>query len=304
MHYTLTLNPAVDYFMNFQDEISNHQKTDSFELMPGGKGINASIILNNLGIENKTIFLAGGMIGKQLEVLVKSKGVGYIKVDSGVNTRINVKASFEDTYEMNVSGEPIKFEQVKSELFGILDTMDKQDTLLVMGSLPNGFTFKDLETIIQRAFNNEVKLVFDLSKDHLTKLTKYRPEVIKPNRKELEELFNCSIKTKEESFKYAEKLIKSGAKRVLVSFDKSGSIYIDENKNKRIINGVTIQEVNGSGAGDSMISAFVAGISQEFSVNEALKLASAAGTATASVAGIATKKEIMDYKNKILIKER
>ncbi len=302
MFYTLTLNPALDYFMDFPNEISNHQKTGDTKIIVGGKGINASIILKNLEVQNKAIYVAGGTMGIKFEELVKEKEIVGIKIDSKVDTRINVKANFTDTYELNAEGSKLDGEMVLKSVLEKVKQMTKEDTLFIMGSLPNGMTFKHLETIVQEAAKLKVKLVFDLSKKHLAKLVKYQPEVVKPNKKELEELFECVINTKEEAFTYAQKLIDNGAKRVLVSFDKSGSIYLDK-EHKRIIEGVTIKEVNGSGAGDSMIAAFMAGLHKELPINEVLQLASAAGTATASVIDIADAETIFKYKEQINIKE-
>ncbi len=290
--------------MNYDNNIQPHQKTNDFKIIPGGKGINASIILNNLGIKNKAIFLAGGIMGQKFEELVKQENIDYIKINSKVETRINVKANFKDTIEMNSSGQTINYKEIEKDINSTIDKMSNEDTLMIMGSLPPGVNFNNLEQIVKRAFNKKVKLVFDLSKDFLYKLVKYNPEIIKPNKKELEELFDCKIKSKDEAFKLANKLVELGSKRVIVSFDKSGSIYTDNKSNKFDIEGVTIDEVNGSGAGDSMIAAFAAGLIENTDIKETIKLASGAGTGTASVIGIATKDIILKYKKLITIKER
>lgn len=305
MIYTLTLNPAIDYFLGFEKKIGLHQKTNNSKLLAGGKGINASIMLRNLNVENKTIVVSGGLIGDKLNELLKKEKLEVIHIDTGVDTRINVKVSAEgDTNELNVEGSKINGKLVNEKLFELASKQFKEnDILMIMGSLPQGYSFAMLEALVKHVAKLKVKLVFDLSKDHLFKLVKYKPEVIKPNKKELSELFGVEIKSKEDALTYAAKLLEMGAKSVIVSFDKSGSIYKDATSEAEI-KGVKIQEVNGSGAGDSMIAAFVAGIVKNKNNIDKLKLASAAGTATAASEGIGSRKLVLSFVEKIDVKEK
>ena len=303
MIYTLTLNPAIDYFMGFDSKISKHQKTNNFKLLVGGKGINASIILNELGIKNKAIIITGGIIGKKLLSLMHERNLDFINIDSKIETRINNKSNFQGiTYEMNSSGNKVNNKLINLEILNLLkSSINIGDTLMIMGSYPPGYSFEDLEIIVKAFYDKGIKLVFDLSKNDLIKLSKYNPEVIKPNKKELSQIFKVDIKTKEEALFYAKKMHKMGAKRVLVSFDKSGSIYYD-GKSFAFIDGINIKEVNGSGSGDSMIAGFIAGLYKNLKLKEILKLASGAATATAASEEMATKEKINFYKEKINIK--
>ena len=303
MIYTITINPALDYYMSFKEKIASHQSTFDAEYMLGGKGINASALLNNLEVANIAICTAGGHNGRKFIELAKYKNINIINISNKNEMRLNVKSNFASkTVEQNFVGKKIDKNDLNNKLIKTLDIITSKDIVMIMGSLPLGYGIKDLELVIKFIVSKQAKLIFDISNYKLVSLLKYHPEVIKPNIKELKAIFKKKIITKDEIRTYAYKLIDKGAKRVIVSNDKKGGYYFDKDVSY-VIKSPHLKEVNGSGAGDSMIAAFAYGMTKNYDLKEILALAGGAGSATATVKWIASKKEIMKYKKLTIIKE-
>ena len=300
MIYTITLNPALDYTIDIKKLILNKINTSENEyILPGGKGINVSIILKRLEIESIALGFISGFTGREIKRLVENENVktDFINIKKG-NSRINVKILEENNETaINTTG-PLVHNQDIENLYKKLDILTKNDILVLSGSIPKGISEDIYEAICARVQEKKVKIVVDATKDLLLKTLKYKPFLIKPNHHELGEIFNLKITNKEQALEYAQKLRQKGAKNVLVSMGRNGSVLLDENgktykkdiiKKKNAINTV--------GAGDSMVAGFLAGYLKYQNYEEALNLAISSATATVNSVYLGTKDEIIEYFN-------
>ena len=300
MIYTITLNPALDYTIDIKKLILNKINTSENEyILPGGKGINVSIILKRLEIESIALGFISGFTGKEIKRLVENENVktDFINIEKE-NSRINVKILEENNETaINTTG-PLVHNQDIENLYKKLDILTKNDILVLSGSIPKGISEDIYEAICARVQEKKVKIVVDATKDLLLKTLKYKPFLIKPNHHELGEIFNLKITNKEQALEYAQKLRQKGAKNVLVSMGRNGSVLLDENgktykkdiiKKKNAINTV--------GAGDSMVAGFLAGYLKYQNYEEALNLAVSSATATVNSVYLGTKDEIIEYFN-------
>jgi len=303
MIYTCTLNPAIDYIL--QSETFRQGKLnriDDARFTAGGKGINVSIVLKELGTQNKTTGFIGGFTGHFIESHLKRHfGLNLNFVPVNDNTRVNVKLKhFQSETEINPQGPMISDDEF-DELTKLIQTLKKEDTLICGGSIcrgqPNAY-----EKIAEICHRNQVPFVMDTPGIYFNQYIKYKPFLMKPNVVELEEYFQKKIETIEQVIYYGKKLIEEGAQHVMISLGAKGSLFIGENITYRsnIIKG---EVKNTVGSGDSMVAAFMHQYQQTKDLKIAYKYAIAAGTATAFSNDLAQKHEIEKYLNVIKIKE-
>ena len=289
MVYTVTFNPAIDYVVRTSAmKLGEVNRSSSEEMYFGGKGINVSAVLKELGIASRALGFTAGFTGEAIENGISAMGItsDFVRLKKG-NSRINVKIKADDETELNGQGPDIDDEAL-SQLFGKLDKLTDGDTLVLAGSIPNSLPSDIYERIMQRLSDRKIRTVVDATKDLLLNVLKYRPFLIKPNDYELGEMFGVKLNSDDEIEKYARKLQEMGAVNVLVSMAGDGAMLIDE-KGKMHRCGVCRGNVKNSvGAGDSMLAGFIAG-SQEGDYEYALKLGTAAGGATAFSDGLAEK---------------
>ncbi|WP_305767282.1 1-phosphofructokinase [Candidatus Epulonipiscium viviparus] len=291
---TITFNPSVDYMVDLsQLEIGEINRSSAEYILPGGKGINVSIILNRLGVTNKALGFVAGFTGDYIEQATFKEGViaDFIKLKEGFS-RINVKIT-DATSEtgVNGSGAAISSEDLL-HLNQKIATLTADDILVLAGAIPASLpdaTYRDMMEALQ---NSGTKIVVDATKDLLMNVLEYRPFLIKPNHIELAELFDETIKTKDDAIEYARKLRDLGARNVLVSMADEGAVLLTEDDEVFTHSGIAGKMVSSVGAGDSMVAGFIAGYVKEHSYEEAFKMGIAAGTATAFSDGLATKAEI------------
>lgn len=305
MIYTITLNPALDYTISLKKLIQNKINTSTSEcIIPGGKGINVSIILKRLGIDSVVLGFISGFTGEEIKRLVENEKIrtDFIKMKTG-NSRINVKI-LEKSSEtaINSYGPSVDNKSIE-ELFQKLEKIKKDDILVLSGSTPKGINENIYEKICENVKDKNVKIVVDSTKDLLVNTLKYNPFLIKPNHHELGEIFNVQITNKNQAIEYAKRLQQKGARNVLVSMGSEGSVLLDENgeeykgnviQNKNVINTV--------GAGDSMVAGFLAGYLKFEDYEKALNLGISAATATVNNVYLGTKDEIVEYFDKFLAK--
>lgn len=292
MVYTVTFNPAIDYVVHTDDMVVgavNRGKDEN--IFFGGKGINVSMVLSELGIKSKALGFVAGFTGEAIEKGVAEKGIetDFVHLKNGFS-RINVKIKSSSETELNGQGPKID-EQSLNELFAKLDLLSEGDTLVLAGSIPNSMPSDIYQRILERLENKNIKAVVDATKDLLMNVLKYKPFLIKPNNHELGEMFGVTLKTNEEIAEYAGKLKDMGARNVLVSMAGDGALLLDENGNTHICGVCKGTVKNSVGAGDSMVAGFIAG-SEQGDYEYALKLGTAAGGATAFSQGLAEKEEI------------
>jgi len=292
MVYTVTFNPAVDYVVH-TDKMKNGSvnRASSEEIYFGGKGINVSLVLNELGIPSKALGFVAGFTGKAIEEGIAEKGIetDFVHLNKGFS-RINVKIKSDEETELNGQGPEIGEDALK-ELFAKLSELKDGDTIVLAGSIPDTLPSDIYERILESLSDRQIKTVVDATKDLLMNVLKYKPFLIKPNNHELGEMFGVTLKTNEEIAEYAGKLKAMGARNVLVSMAGDGALLLDEN-GKAHICGVCKGTVRNSvGAGDSMVAGFIAG-SGEGDYEYALRLGTATGGATAFSDGLAKKDDI------------
>ena len=262
MIYTVTFNPSLDYVIQVDDlTLGKVNRTTKEVIFPGGKGVNVSVILSNLGIKSKALGFIAGFTGKQLEKMLTDFGcyTDFIELQEGL-TRINVKMKSDEESEINGQGPDISDAAI-AELFEKLDCLKNGDILVLAGSIPNTLPEDIYESIMQ---TKGVRIVVDATKDLLLNVLKYHPFLIKPNNHELGEMFGVTLKTDEDIITYAKKLQEKGARNVLISM-----------------------------AGDSMVAGFLTGYLNTGDYEKAFKLGIATGSATAFLAWLAEKEDVV-----------
>ena len=301
MIYTITFNPALDYIVRVDDfKIGEVNRTSYEEIYAGGKGINVSIVLNNLNVENIALGFIAGFTGEEIQNRLKQMGckTDFIKLNSGMS-RINVKLKSKEESEINGQGPDINNDDL-DKLYKKLDLLKEGDMLILAGSVPSTLPENIYEIIMERLLDKGIKIIVDATKDLLLNVLKYKPFLIKPNHHELGELFNVKIKNDDEIILYAKKLKEMGARNVLVSMAGDGAIFITED-NRVIKSDVPKGKlVNSVGAGDSMVGGFIAGYINEGNLEEAFKMGVATGSASAFSEGLATKDKVNELLKEIL----
>lgn len=293
MIYTVTINPSLDYIVttkDFQTGITN--RTTSEQMLPGGKGINVSMVLKNLGIENTVLGFTAGFVGEEIERRVKEFGcmADFIRIPKG-NSRINVKLKSIEGTEINGRGPELGVAE-KAELFRRLCALKNGDILVLAGSIPAGMPQDIYSEIMRHIEKKKVKVVVDATKQLLVNTLQYHPFLIKPNVQEVGEIFGLMPRTKQEVVPYARKLKEFGAQNVLVSMAEDGAVLIDARSNIHMMDAPEGRLVNGVGAGDSMVAGFLAGWMEKRDYSHAFRMAVAAGSASAYSEIMATGAEI------------
>ena len=295
MIYTVTFNPSLDYIVsvdNFTCGIVN-RTTDEI-IFPGGKGINVSMVLKNLGFENTALGFLAGFTGNRIQDLLEEKGVraDFISVEKGIS-RINVKLRSNEETEINGQGPAIAEADIK-KLYEKLDTLSDGDILVLAGSIPDVMPGSMYMDIMRHLQNKDLKIVVDATKDLLVNVLQYHPFLIKPNNHELGEIFGVKIESKADVITYAKKMQEKGARNVLVSMAGDGAVLLDEQGMVHRCPVCKGMVQNSVGAGDSMVAGFIAGYEQGGDYEYALKLGTAAGGATAFSAGLGKKELIKE----------
>lgn len=293
MIYTVTFNPAIDYIMNVDNlQTKDISRSQSEQIYYGGKGINVSVILTRLGVENKALGFLAGFSGRYIEELLNAESIcnDFIYLKKGYS-RINVKIRADKCFDINAQGPDIENSDIE-ELYKKLDVLKSGDTLVLAGSIPNSLPDNIYEKILERLSEKGIDFVVDATGDLLLNVLKYKPFMVKPNHFELGDIFSAEIKTIDDIKKYGRKLQDMGARNVLVSRGKEGAALLDENGEIHIIGNVSGEIKSTVGCGDSMVAGFIAGYSEKKKYSYALKLGAACGNATAFSETLAEKKEI------------
>ena len=293
MIFTVTFNPAIDYLIYVKGlSIGSIIRSEKEKIFFGGKGINVSLILRELGMESTAMGFIAGFTGNAIEQAICGEKIktDFVRLRNGF-TRINVKIRSDCETDINGQGPEIKKEEVDA-LLKKLESLKTGDMLVLAGSIPNTLPSDMYEKIMELLSGKGVRFVVDATKDLLLNSLKYHPFLIKPNNEELGEIFGVRIDTPDEAVKYAEKLREKGAVNVLISMGGKGAVLVDEHGKQYNIPAIRGKAVNTVGAGDSMIAGFIAGYMQKGDYGYALKLGTAAGGATAFSEGLAKRDEI------------
>ena len=295
MIYTVTCNPAIDYVTRLDGPISlggtNRNAEES--VLFGGKGINVSVVLQNLGQQTTALGFIAGFTGDGLENGLQNSGLSteFIRVKDGL-TRINVKIKALEETEINGIG-PVITDDDLQKLYLQLDNLTQDDMLILSGSVPACLGVDTYSRIVERLHKRNISVVVDATKGLLTNTLKFRPFLIKPNLQELEELVGRKLDTQESVREAAVYMQSLGARNVLVSMAGDGAFLLDETGKTHRIGCPVGRVVNSVGAGDSMVAGFITGYLQTGDYDYALRLGTAAGSATAFSMGLADKEMIM-----------
>lgn len=296
MIYTVTFNPSLDYIVGLKNfEAGKVNRSNYEQILPGGKGINVSVVLKNLGYDSTALGFIAGFTGDEIERRVKDMGCNtrFIPLKEGFS-RINVKVRAEEESEINGRGPNILKEDINM-LFEMIDEIKSEDILILAGSIPDALPDSIYMDILERLKARGNKTVVDATGKLLVNVLKYHPFLIKPNNHEMEEIFGTVIKTEEELISYGRKLIDMGACNVLISRAGDGAILITGEGKVIVRPAVKGEVVNSVGAGDSMVAGFIAGYLEKGDFEYALKIGLAAGSASAFSENLATKEEVQKY---------
>ena len=294
MIYTVTFNPAVDYVVHVENmKNGSVNRSSCEEIYFGGKGINVSVVLNELGVSSVALGFVAGFTGQAIRDGIENIGIrtDFINLGSG-NSRKNIKIKSSQETEINGQG-PFIDDKALDEFFRKLDMLKDNDILILAGSIPKSLPDDIYERILSRTADKNIRTVVDATNKLLLNTLKYKPFLIKPNNHELGEMFGVNISETDDIVKYARKLRDMGAENVLVSMAEKGALLVDENNQIHICGVCRGNVKNSVGAGDSMVAGFVAG-SMNGDYEYALKLGTAAGGATAFSDGLAVKDKIFE----------
>ena len=290
MVYTITFNPALDYVMKTEKLVLGQVNRSTSEyLVAGGKGINVSIVLNELGVDNEALGFVAGFTGTEIERLLSEQKIktDFVKLENG-NSRINVKIKAETETELNAKGPEIT-ENDLDKLLRKLEKVNENDFVVLSGSIPKGV---DENIYCKIAEKVNAKLVVDAEKKLLLETLKFKPFLVKPNHIELGEMFDVIINTSDDAIKYAKKLVEMGAENVFVSMAEKGGVLVNKTK-CFYVDAPKGKVINSTGAGDSSVAGFIAGYIETKDYEKAFKMGICAGSASAFSENLATKEEII-----------
>ena len=295
MIYTVTLNPSLDYIVSVDGfEVGKTNRTSSEMMLPGGKGINVSTILKNLGLENTALGYVAGFTGVEIERRLHEMGVrtGFITLREGMS-RINFKLSSIEGTEINGRGPVIQAADIE-RLMEQLSSLKDGDVLFLSGSIPSSMPDDIYRDIMERLQEREIQIIVDATGELLLKVLPYHPVLIKPNHHELGEIFGAELTPGPGVVPYARKLQEMGARNVLISMAGHGAILVAEDGTVYQAPAPSGQLKNGVGAGDSMVAGFMAGWLEKQDYRHAFRMGVAAGSASAFSENLATAEEIAD----------
>jgi 1-phosphofructokinase len=302
MIYTLTLNPSVDYIVELEDfQLGELNRTIKEAKFPGGKGINVSRVLKELGMTSKALGFNGGFTGKYIDEYLQNDEIGtdFVKVQE--DSRINIKLKTSQETEINAQGPKITqkhFQALKAKI----KELTKDDLLVLAGSIPSSLPQTTYEELVKICRENDVEFVADAEGELLKKVLPYQPFLIKPNHHELGELFSTTISNCEEVVPFGKRLLEMGVKNVIVSLAGDGAVFV--NKEMSLIAEVPKGTVKNSvGAGDSMVAGFLAEYQKTKDIKKAFQFSVASGSATAFSLGLCTNEKVVDLLSQVHIKE-
>lgn len=288
MIYTVTFNPSLDYIVTVEHLKLGAVNRTSHEIMnPGGKGINVSLVLRNLGCDSTALGFRAGFTGKEIVVLVEERKIRseFIEVGKGFS-RINVKVKSEEESEINGMGPGIDDADI-DKLYAQLDKLQDGDILVLAGSIPSVMPETMYRDIMEHLSAKNLRIVVDATKDLLRNVLMYHPFPIKPNNHELGEIYGVELNTREEVIPYARKLQEEGARNVLISMAGEGAVLLAEDGKVYQSEAPKGEVKNSVGAGDSMVAGFIAGYLVAGDYEQAFYMGVCTGSASAFSEGMA-----------------
>jgi 1-phosphofructokinase len=291
--YTVTFNPSLDYIVRVDDfQLGRVNRTDEEIIYAGGKGINVSIVLKNLGFDSTALGFLAGFTGMEIQRLMECQGIhaDFIHVQEGIS-RINLKLRSREESEINGQGPKIGEEDIR-KLYAKLDDLKDGDILVLAGSIPPVMPESMYMDIMKYLEKKKLRIVVDATGDLLVNVLSYHPFLVKPNNHELGEIFGVELKKRDEVVEYAKKLQDMGAGNVLVSMAGEGAVLVAEDGAVFGSGAPKGTVVNSVGAGDSMVAGFLAGFMASGDYQNAFEMGLCAGSASAFSEKLATKEEV------------
>ena len=295
MIYTVTFNPSLDYIVSVPNfELGKTNRTVYEQMLAGGKGINVTTVLRNLGIDSTALGFVAGFTGDELIRRMNEMGLknDFIRIGNGFS-RINLKLKDVDGTEINGMG-PVIDQAGQDALMAKLKALKEGDTLVLAGSIPESMPGTIYSNILEALQGRGIRFVVDATKDLLLNVLQYHPFLIKPNHHEIGEIFGVKLETRESVVPYAKKLQEMGATNVLVSMSGMGAVLLDENGDVHALPAPKGNLVNAVGAGDSMVAGFLTGWEEKHEYEHAFRMGVATGSASAFSDLLATREEVMD----------
>lgn len=293
MIYTLTFSPSIDYYMNvpmFKEGFINRSNSDEFVI--GGKGINVTKVIKELGMKSIAIGFIGDFTGDYLKSILDQEQINYQLIKAKGHTRINVKIISNNETAIN-SNSLIITNNEMNELYKIIESLNSDDYLVISGSVPNDINFDELYNHL----DENVKVILDVDYN-IRKTLCHKPFMIKPNRDELGRMFNTKIESVEEAISCAKILKKEGAINVIVSLDKEGALLIDKNNKIYYNKGKEIKVKSTVGAGDSLVAGFLYNYVNSNNIEESFKYGIICSQAACLTNALPTKLLIEEVKEK------
>ncbi len=300
MTYTVTLNPSLDYVVSLEDfRLGFTNRTQSEAILPGGKGINVSMVLKNLGIPSTALGFVAGFTGEEIVRRLEEVGVhtDFLRLEEGFS-RINFKLRSVEGTEINGQG-PVIGREKTEQLMRRLDDLQDGDVLFLSGSVPASVPDGIYGDICERLKDRGVQIVVDATKELLLKVLAYRPILIKPNHHELGEMFGVELEPGEGVIPYGRRLQEMGARNVLISMAGAGAILVAEDSSVYRAPAPAGKLKYGVGAGDSMVAGFMAGWLEKRDYERAFRMGVAAGSASAFSDQLATREEILSVLERV-----
>lgn len=294
MIYTVTFNPSLDYTIRIKNfEVGTLNRTNYEEIRVGGKGVNVSIVLTSLGVENIALGFIAGFTGDQIESGMQQLGckTEFIRLPQGFS-RINIKLQDETETEMNGMGPAVSISECERFMMNI-KRLKPGDTLVLSGSIPSSMPQDMYEQILDAVDTDKIRVVVDTSSNLLRRTLAYHPFLIKPNLIELGELFGRSLIDYDDIVGCAKHLQEEGARNVLVSMGSAGAILVTDEGQVFSAPAPSGDLVDSIGAGDAMVAGFLAGYLERNSMVDGFAKGLVAGSATAYKQGLATREEII-----------
>ena len=302
MIYTVTVNPSIDYIVQLNElTLGEVNRMDYDNKLPGGKGINVSRILKELGLDNTAWGFLGGFTGEFVKEALEKTGLKTNFTPIKADTRINVKIKAQAETEINGRGPELTKEEIAT-FTAQFDKLTADDVVIFAGSLvpslSDDFYFDLIKVIRQKG----AQFVIDTTGESLLKTLPENPLVVKPNNHELAELFGVKLNSIDDIVKYGKKLLEMGAQHVLISMAGDGGLMITKDKVYRSYapKGTVINSV---GAGDSMIGGFTGTYAKTKDPLEAFRYGLACGSATAFSEDLADADKINEILPMIEIEE-
>lgn len=293
MVYTVTFTPSIDYIVTVNSfELGMTNRTTSEQLLPGGKGVNVSAVLERLGVPSTALGYVAGFTGEQIEAMLSQQGVHteFIHLQTG-NSRINIKLKSIDGTEINGMGPEISQQDIDA-LTTQIDQLQADDILVLAGSIPAGMSKSIYGTFMERVKEKGICVAVDTTQEMLRNVLPHNPFIIKPNQHELGELLGVPITTPQQALQYGEQLLQAGAQNAIVSMGKEGAVFLGSDGQRLHLAAPKGTLVNSVGAGDSMLAGFLAGYLKTNDLAFAFKMAVCTGSASAFSKEFATAQEV------------